>query len=115
MVSNVAMLSKTSYWPSSATTTVNAYLADAHVVTASAITSVVLALPAKPTDWSQINQLEIVQDSTGGHSVTLPPDIAWAGAAPSLATTAGRRDIVVLRYDVAAARWFEVSRSLSVG
>lgn len=116
VVSNVAVLSKTQYVAATtASTTVNCYLADVHVVTLSAATTLALALPAKPTGWSQIIHLEIVQDSTGGRAVTLPSDVAWASGAPTLTTTAGRRDIFVLRYDVAAARWYEVSRSLNVG
>ncbi len=43
--------------------------------------------------------LKVVQDSTGGHSLTLPTGIKWSGGAPTLTTTANAVDIISFLYD----------------
>ena len=43
--------------------------------------------------------LKVVQDSTGGYSLTLPTGIKWSGGAPTLTTTANAVDIISFLYD----------------
>jgi len=39
-------------------------------------------------------QVELLQNSSGGHAVTWPGDVVWAGGvAPTITTTADRKDI----------------------
>lgn len=62
-----------------------------------------------------IYQVEFVQDATGGRTLSgAATSIRWAGgAAPTLSTTGGRRDIFRFRHN--GANFYEVSRSMNVG
>lgn len=43
--------------------------------------------------------LSLIQDGTGSRVVTWPASVKWAGAAPTLSTTAGARNVIQLWYD----------------
>lgn len=68
-----------------------------------------------PTD-GQVIDLEIKQDGTGARTLTLPTGsggVSFSTDAPSslyvLTTTAGAVDILTLKYNATAARWWPVS------
>lgn len=51
-------------------------------------------------------EFQIVQDITGGRTLTWPANFQWAsGAAPTLSTTPNAADVVYGRYDGTAAVW----------
>lgn len=59
-------------------------------------------------------EIQIIQDATGSRTMTWPSNFKFAGAtAPTLTTTANRRDIFRFRYD--GTDWHESSRSMNVG
>lgn len=64
---------------------------------------------------AQLLHLELVQDGTGSRTLSgAVSAIKWAGgAAPTLSTTANRRDIFRFRWD--GNNYLEVSRSMNVG
>lgn len=64
---------------------------------------------------SQIVHVELVQDATGSRTLSgAAASIKWAGgSAPTLTTTAARRDIFRFRFD--GVNYQEISRSLNVG
>lgn len=68
-----------------------------------------------PTD-GQVIEFEIKQDGTGARTLTLPTGsggVAFSTDAPSslysLSTTAGAVDILTMKYNATAARWWPVS------
>ncbi len=60
-------------------------------------------------------EMHLIQDGTGGRTLSgVSSYVRWAGgAAPTLTTTANRRDIFTFRTD--APNYFETSRSMNVG
>ena len=62
-----------------------------------------------------IYELHFVQDATGSRTLAgVSSNIKWAGGtAPTLTTTAGKRDVFRFRYD--GTNWYEVTRSMNVG
>jgi Right handed beta helix region len=57
--------------------------------------------------------LHLIQDATGGRTVTWPGTVKFAGAAAPTDTTASRRTILELEYD--GTNWYELRRSVAVG
>lgn len=52
-------------------------------------------------------ELYVVQDGTGGRTVTWPSNVVWKnGASPVLSTGANATDKIVLRYNSAASIWY---------
>jgi len=76
------------------------------------VTSLTLS---NPPSRNTIMHLELVQDGTGSRTLAgANSAIKWAGgAAPTLTTTAGRRDIFRFRHN--GSGYYEVSRSMNVG
>lgn len=68
-----------------------------------------------PPTRQGIYQIELVQDATGNRTLSgVSSFIRWAGGvAPTLSTTASRRDIFQFRHN--GANYYEVSRSMNVG
>jgi hypothetical protein len=60
-------------------------------------------------------EIQFVQDGTGSRTLAgVTSTIKWVGgSAPTLTTTANRRDI--FRFRMYAAAWYEISRSMNVG
>jgi parallel beta-helix repeat protein len=58
-------------------------------------------------------ELHLIQDATGGRTVTWPGSVKFAGAAAPTDSTASRRTIVELEYD--GTNWYELRRSVAVG
>jgi hypothetical protein len=85
----------------------------AHIVTLTGnATGLTFANPA--SSGSQI-ELHLVQDATGSRTLAGPnASIKWAGGvAPTLSTTANRRDIFTFR-NVGGSTFYETSRSMNV-
>lgn len=76
------------------------------------VTSFAFSNPAGAREEIEVH---FVQDGTGSRTLAgVNASIKWAGAAaPTLSTTAGRRDIFRFRY--IGGTYFEMSRSLNVG
>lgn len=59
-------------------------------------------------------EVHFIQDGTGSRTLAgAHASIKWAGAAPTLTTTAGRRDI--FRFRISGGSFYEISRSMNVG
>lgn len=70
---------------------------------------------SNPPSRNTLLQLELIQDGTGSRTLAgVAATIKFAGAAaPTLSTTAARRDIFVFRFN--GTNYVEVSRSMNVG
>lgn len=80
---------------SGAAITLNFNQADWHTLTLTANCTITLSAPVAGTEYI----LYLLQDGVGSRTVTWPT-IKWqGGAAPTLTTTAGKTDLILLRYD----------------
>ena len=59
-------------------------------------------------------EVHFIQDATGSRTLSGATGIKWAGGAPTLTTTAGKRDIFRFRSDGVGTMW-EIGRSMNVG
>lgn len=96
--------------------------AAAQVVSWSATNFAVVTLTANMTSLTFSNpnsdtvyELHLVQDATGSRTLAgSAANIKWAGgAAPTLTTTPGKRDIFRFRYD--GTNYYEISRTMNLG
>ena len=54
----------------------------------------------------QVIEMETIQDATGSRTLTWPTNVNWpAATAPTLTTTAAKRDRFQFRYNSATATW----------
>lgn len=56
----------------------------------------------------------VAQDATGGRTFSWPSNCRFAGGAAPTDTTANTSTAVTFRFDLGAAKWYEVSRSVAV-
>jgi hypothetical protein len=74
--------------------------------------NITIAAPLNPRPGLELD-IEIVQDATGSRTVTWNAAYHFAGAAaPTLTTTASRRD--TFRFIYNGTSWNEISRTLNV-
>lgn len=68
--------------------------------------NVTLATPTSPTD-GQTFTVELIQDATGGRTLTLSSGYAATAdvVAPVLTTAPNKRDYIVVKYDTTATKW----------
>lgn len=105
-VSNVFVGSQSSAWITVAeapTTTINAAAGNHQRLTLTGNRAI--AAPSSPVDGQEMF-LQVVQDGTGGRTLTWDSSFLHeGGVAPTLATTANARDLFLMVYDAAAAQW----------
>jgi len=93
---------------STATTTVDMKQYSGFIVTLSSNTTFAFTdetLSGKPNGLEYT--FEILQNATGGFTVAWPANVVWPGAtAPTITTTASKRDFIKLRYDQAAQKYY---------
>lgn len=94
-------------------TTVNPASGD-HVrvlLSATAITTMTIS----PGQAGEEMRLEIIEDATGTRTIpTTWVNVSFAGGTYVVTTTASRRDVLTLVYDLTATRWYEASRSMNM-
>jgi hypothetical protein len=90
---------------------VDASLGNAYKITLTASTWTIKN-PTNPTDGQKIN-FRVIQDGTGSRTVTWDTAYSFgAGSAPTLTTTASKRDIVAFEYDSDLSKWLFLGSSL---
>lgn len=95
------------------TETFDATAGDYHYGTLDANCTVTLVAGASGVLWELV--LELLQDGTGSRTVTWPAAVKWtAGTAPTLTTTANRRDFVTLWTRDGGTTWWGTAGPLNL-
>lgn len=90
---------------SGASTTVNLINGNTQTLTLGANTT--LTLSGATAGVSCTLSLYVVQDGTGGRTITWPSSVKWAGAtAPTLSTAPGARDLLILETLDGGGTWY---------
>lgn len=108
---------KEAYLASTVTgTTKTINLGDGNVQQVTLQSNTTLTLTGSTGGYACSLSLYIVQDATGGRTITWPASVKWAGkSAPTLTTAANARDLVVLETVTGGTTWYATLAGLDFG